>query len=48
MKKYLFIIGLWAACVALPNSLTAQWDFTATLREVFRLCAKAIYAKKQE
>jgi hypothetical protein len=27
MKKHLFIIGLWAACVALPNVLQAQWTF---------------------
>ncbi|MDR1348797.1 MAG: hypothetical protein LBJ63_10335 [Prevotellaceae bacterium] len=30
MKKYLFIIGLWAACVALPNTVKAQWGFTVT------------------
>jgi hypothetical protein len=32
MKKHVFIIGFWAACVALPNMLQAQWGFTATLR----------------
>jgi hypothetical protein len=31
MKRYVFIIGLWAACFALPNSLQAQWGFTPTL-----------------
>jgi hypothetical protein len=27
MKRYVFIIGLWAACFALPNVLKAQWEF---------------------
>jgi hypothetical protein len=31
MKRYVFIIGLWAAGVALPNALQAQWSFTATV-----------------
>ncbi|MDR1652777.1 MAG: hypothetical protein LBS01_03850 [Prevotellaceae bacterium] len=30
MKKHVFIIGFWAACVALPNMLHAQWGFTVT------------------
>jgi hypothetical protein len=30
MKRYIFIIGLWAACCALPNTLQAQWGFTVT------------------
>jgi hypothetical protein len=30
MKRYVFIIGLWAACLALPNTLQAQWGFTVT------------------
>ncbi|MDR1169462.1 MAG: hypothetical protein LBK97_01340 [Prevotellaceae bacterium] len=33
MKRYLFIIGLWATCFALPNTLPAQWGFTVTQRE---------------
>ncbi|MDR1169517.1 MAG: hypothetical protein LBK97_01620, partial [Prevotellaceae bacterium] len=31
MKRYVFIIGLWAACFALPNALQAQWSFIATV-----------------
>jgi hypothetical protein len=27
MKKHLFIVGLWAACCALPNMLHAQWSY---------------------
>jgi hypothetical protein len=30
MKWYVFIIGLWVACFALPNTLQAQWGFSVT------------------
>jgi hypothetical protein len=26
MKRYALIIGLWAAGIALPNEVWAQWD----------------------
>jgi hypothetical protein len=32
MKRYVLIIGLWAAFVALPSEANAQWSFTATIK----------------